>query len=66
MILSFSLRLSSATCVVGGGIFGGGGRSSDEDEEDEDEASPVGEYLGECGLQGFGLRVLDLDRLSLD
>ncbi len=52
--------------MVGGGIFGGGGRSSDEDEEVEDEALPVGEYLGDCGLQGFGLRVLDLDLLSLD
>ncbi len=64
MILSLWLRLSSATCVVGGGSFGGGGRSSDEDEEDEDEASPVGEYLGDCGLPGFGLRVLDLDLVS--
>ena len=57
-MLSLSLRLRSATCVVGG-------RSSDEDEEDEDEASPVGEYLGDCGLPGFGLRVLDLDLVSL-
>jgi hypothetical protein len=64
LIFSCSLRLSSATCVVGGGIFGGGGRSSDED--DEGEASPVGEYLGDGGLQGFGLRVLDLDLLSWD
>ncbi len=52
--------------MVGGGIFGGGGSSSDEDEEVEDEALPVGEYLGDCGLQGFGLRVLDLDLRSLD
>ncbi len=64
-MFSLSLRLRSATCVVGGGIFGGEGRSSDEDEENEDEASPVGEYLGYCGLPGFGLRVLDLDLLSL-
>jgi hypothetical protein len=59
------LKIVDVVIVVGGGIFGGGGRSSDEDEEDEDEASPVGEYLGDCGLPGFGLRVLDLDLLSV-
>jgi hypothetical protein len=42
-MLSFLLRLSSATCVLGAGTFGGGGMPSDDDDEDEDEASPVGE-----------------------
>ena len=61
-MLSSSLRLSKATCVVGGGILGGGGRSSEDDEEDEAVAStPVGEYCGDCGLHLFGLREPDRD-----
>ncbi len=63
---SLSLRLSSATCVVGGGIRGAGGRSSEEDEDVS--STPVGEYWGDCGLPLgglrlplFGLRETDLD-----
>ncbi len=65
-MLSLSLRLSSATWVVGGGILGGGGRSSEDDEEEEDVAStPVGENCGDCGLPLFGLRETDLDLVRL-
>ncbi len=47
--------------MPGAGIFGGEGIPSEEDE-DEDEAAPVGEYRGDCGLRETDL---DIDRFSL-